>query len=477
MANNKSIQILRGNSAQIVAAQANEQDTDKLLPGQMLYNTDKGYLTIGSNENNSYTQEPIKVRELIGYEGDSGSNIAAPGYGVIPSYGIKKADDVNELQIYTTGQQTEAPIINISSQEIRLSGAVNIYGSSFNAYSYNPININSSGNISLSTTNTISETNHSVVVGTSGIDIYSDRNVEIDGYDVKVSSYGLNLSGAGGGVNINSSNNLSINSNTMSVKALGDINIISSPSNTPLASINLSSGKAILTSENGMELNAYSGGLNMTASTGGKVTIYGDGGVGISSFSTVNIAANTAIDINSPSIQITSTAVLDLDSGNKATSVNCSSLLIKNSSSSIQIMPNGALVNGIIIRNLPSSSGTLALKSDIQPNYYTHYVRMIGDVGSTSIDLTFWYQGTSNSTTTILGSIAAQLYESMRQIPVPCTGRVTPSGQSQTGAYSIYARTSSSLQYYTINSYVGNITGDPTTLAITHYVYNPVKTY
>ena len=41
MANNKSIQILRGTNANIVAS------NETLLPGQPLYNLTKGYLTIG----------------------------------------------------------------------------------------------------------------------------------------------------------------------------------------------------------------------------------------------------------------------------------------------------------------------------------------------------------------------------------------------------------------------------------------------
>lgn len=41
MANNKSIQILRGTNAAIV----NSNET--LLPGQLLYNTTKRYLTVG----------------------------------------------------------------------------------------------------------------------------------------------------------------------------------------------------------------------------------------------------------------------------------------------------------------------------------------------------------------------------------------------------------------------------------------------
>ena len=69
MANNKSIQILRGTNANIVASD------ETLLPGQPLYNLTKGYLTIGGggangDENSPLTSKPIGVRELVGYLGD-----------------------------------------------------------------------------------------------------------------------------------------------------------------------------------------------------------------------------------------------------------------------------------------------------------------------------------------------------------------------------------------------------------------------
>lgn len=75
MANNKSIQILRGTNANIV----NSDET--LLPGQPLYNLTKGYLTIGGgangDESTPLTSKPIVVRELVAYLNDKEDSIGA----------------------------------------------------------------------------------------------------------------------------------------------------------------------------------------------------------------------------------------------------------------------------------------------------------------------------------------------------------------------------------------------------------------
>ena len=44
MANNKAIQVLRGSSSAIASS------TEKLLDGQLLYNTDKNYVTVGYDQ-------------------------------------------------------------------------------------------------------------------------------------------------------------------------------------------------------------------------------------------------------------------------------------------------------------------------------------------------------------------------------------------------------------------------------------------
>lgn len=74
------IQIKRGSSGSI------NSSTDKLYPGELLYYKDKNYLVVG-NEKGVLKQElPITVRELIGYQGDSSTEI---GTNKNEAYSIK----------------------------------------------------------------------------------------------------------------------------------------------------------------------------------------------------------------------------------------------------------------------------------------------------------------------------------------------------------------------------------------------------
>ena len=73
MANNKSIQILRGTSANIVAANS----STTLLAGQPLYNTDKNYLTIGAADGDKLVKKPVACREVTWYLSDHSDDILA----------------------------------------------------------------------------------------------------------------------------------------------------------------------------------------------------------------------------------------------------------------------------------------------------------------------------------------------------------------------------------------------------------------
>ena len=64
MAGNNAIQILRGNTQSIA------NSTETLLDGQLLYNTDKNYLTCGGGGANNVNSLPITCRELVAYQGD-----------------------------------------------------------------------------------------------------------------------------------------------------------------------------------------------------------------------------------------------------------------------------------------------------------------------------------------------------------------------------------------------------------------------
>lgn len=69
MAGNNSIQFLRGTRNAIA------ESSEKLLPGQPLYNVDDNYLTIGGNANDQVNSIPIACRELKGYVTDLSDQI------------------------------------------------------------------------------------------------------------------------------------------------------------------------------------------------------------------------------------------------------------------------------------------------------------------------------------------------------------------------------------------------------------------
>ena len=69
MAGNNSIQFLRGTRNAIA------ESSEKLLPGQPLYNVDDNYLTIGGNANDQVNSIPIACRELKGYVTDLSDEI------------------------------------------------------------------------------------------------------------------------------------------------------------------------------------------------------------------------------------------------------------------------------------------------------------------------------------------------------------------------------------------------------------------
>ena len=66
MANNKSVKILRGTNAKIY-----EHGSETLENGQLLFNTDKGYITVGKNSNTTMNSLPVTVREVKGLFSDT----------------------------------------------------------------------------------------------------------------------------------------------------------------------------------------------------------------------------------------------------------------------------------------------------------------------------------------------------------------------------------------------------------------------
>lgn len=65
MSNNQSIKILRGSRDSIAS------NASKLKKGQPLFNTDDGYLTVGTADDSNLNQQPIVVREVKGYKADN----------------------------------------------------------------------------------------------------------------------------------------------------------------------------------------------------------------------------------------------------------------------------------------------------------------------------------------------------------------------------------------------------------------------
>ena len=76
MANNGRIRLLRTTTMNLIAS------SEQLVPGQPLYISDKNYLTVGSVDKLSLASEPITVRKVVGYYGDSSSitNVTTDAY-------------------------------------------------------------------------------------------------------------------------------------------------------------------------------------------------------------------------------------------------------------------------------------------------------------------------------------------------------------------------------------------------------------
>lgn len=159
MAGNGAIQILRGTSEQI-----DNNKTQTLLPGQLLYNTDKNYLTCGGGgSSKAVNSAPVACRELVVYSGDTNDAVGAStekvasitNSGTILTYKsinghMFTVNDSSPLLIAETSVQLTAgssqlSISNISgSSNITMQGPVNIGG-----YLTANSGITSNGNLSI----------------------------------------------------------------------------------------------------------------------------------------------------------------------------------------------------------------------------------------------------------------------------------------------------------------------------------------
>ena len=131
MAGNNSIQILRGTSANIVASD------QTLLAGQMLYNTDKNYLTIGSNDGDSLTGMPIAARELVAYGNNTevssitGNTTRSASVTALPNIVDIGA---SRVRIFNNPSQTGHQYMNMSQAGIQINSS-NSAGVTINGYS------------------------------------------------------------------------------------------------------------------------------------------------------------------------------------------------------------------------------------------------------------------------------------------------------------------------------------------------------
>lgn len=79
-----TIKVKRGKSAAL------NTSTEKLQAGEVLYNLDKNYLTVGAKDNDTLTKKPVAAREIVGYTGDTDSKIGA---STTEAYSIRYNDD------------------------------------------------------------------------------------------------------------------------------------------------------------------------------------------------------------------------------------------------------------------------------------------------------------------------------------------------------------------------------------------------
>lgn len=79
-----TIKVKRGKSAAL------NTSTEKLQAGEVLYNLDKNYLTVGAEDNDALTKKPVAAREIVGYTGDTDSKI---GTSTTEAYSIRYNDD------------------------------------------------------------------------------------------------------------------------------------------------------------------------------------------------------------------------------------------------------------------------------------------------------------------------------------------------------------------------------------------------
>lgn len=179
MAGLNAIQILRGTSSTL------NSSTQTLLPGQLVYNKDKNYLAIGSDNVDRVNKLPIVTNEIIGYDGDDTSitDTMSVEYSINRrQIDIEESTPQNVFSIYTstipiqiildnTSESTQSEIL-VSNDNIKLN-EVNI--SRIITEGVLSTNIASPYDMCV-TTNAITA---SGTVAQSNINIYSTKNTTL----------------------------------------------------------------------------------------------------------------------------------------------------------------------------------------------------------------------------------------------------------------------------------------------------------
>lgn len=225
MAGNNAIQILRANSATIASS------SETLLDGQLLYNTDKNYLTCGGGGNNKPVDSlPIVCQELAYYQGDANTISANTGNNNLV-YRIGPNKLVDRLEIESKGNMSinSSSLIALTSSNTNITayGKINIYGDEGVSVNANGVvNINSAYNLNMFTPNSIT------INGGTGVHLASSNYVDITNYSagtcgISISSVfsNVNISTSTNDISISASRNLYLNGSNIQCNATQGMNV------------------------------------------------------------------------------------------------------------------------------------------------------------------------------------------------------------------------------------------------------------
>ena len=176
MAGNNAIQILRGNTQSIA------NSTETLLDGQLLYNTDKNYLTCGGGGANNVNSLPITCRELVAYQGDE----EAISNGTTEVASIRH--NANELQVSSSGN------LNITSHG---RAYMNTNGATWD-FQYSNVSFFTASNMYLSGgggESTLEMNLTTAQLNSYDVNIYANTSISLDSYTngIAITSHSNNI--------------------------------------------------------------------------------------------------------------------------------------------------------------------------------------------------------------------------------------------------------------------------------------------